>query len=99
MTIPHLVRQIDDAIQAHQGMSKALYLAIATETLTQPSHELACDDRCAFGRWLKSAMIPPEARASKAYAVITRLHAEFHRTAGEVARIYETGEHTERVEI
>lgn len=94
-----LVEQIDDAIQAHGAMARALTLAIDTHDLTRSSHDICRDDKCAFGRWLNSSLLDPEIKAGKPYQVIARLHSEFHEVAGEVAKLTETNRRQEATEL
>jgi methyl-accepting chemotaxis protein len=40
------------------------------------------DALCTFGKWLHDPKLPADIRASRHYAEVNRLHAEFHQAAG-----------------
>lgn len=79
-----LAQQIDAAIGAHGAWKLRLRTAIAGSP-SDVTPQTACrDDACAFGHWLHGADIDAPTRAGMPYQVVRRLHAEFHRSAGEV---------------
>jgi len=90
-----LVRQIDDALAAHNAMKRTLIFAINLNELDKSPAELGRDDHCAFGRWLLGHSIDAEMKTHKPYQVIKRLHAEFHQTAEQVARLATAGRRDE----
>ena len=86
-----MIKEINDAIGAHGMWKMRLRTAINTGTGDFSSADVCRDDRCAFGKWIHGSSIDPATRASVPYQVIRRLHAEFHRTAGEVLACVERG--------
>lgn len=84
MTDSPLVEQIDAAIGAHGMWKMRLRTAIRTCTCELTPAEAACDDKCKFGQWLHSSALSPAVRGGIPYQVVRRLHAEFHRAAGDV---------------
>jgi hypothetical protein len=78
---------IDKALGAHALWKMRLRTAIHKGQLDIAASEIARDDRCEFGRWLRGATIPKEAKASKHFAVVVRLHSEFHRVAAQIAEL------------
>ncbi len=77
---------IQTALRSHNSWKPRLLSSIATGKADIPPTIAACDDRCDFGRWLYSPEVGPQIRTSVSYQVIRRLHADFHRSAGQVIR-------------
>ena len=84
MTNAELSQHIHTAIGAHGAWKMRLRTAIRTGTgdisVADASHEALC----AFGKWLTGPSIPPQVRAGVPWQLVRRLHAEFHRAAGQV---------------
>ena len=91
--------EIDRAIAAHSLWKAQLRGAIDSRTLDTPVGTLERDDQCAFGRWLHGPALSPEQRASAGYALVLRLHAQFHEVAARVARLALAGEKSEAEEL
>ena len=83
--------QISDAIAAHGDWKRKLRLSI--EGIGDPLDKktVSSDCNCAFGKFLHSDMVSAETRASKPYEVITRLHREFHKLAGDIVDLVDQG--------
>ncbi|MFN7223258.1 MAG: CZB domain-containing protein [Paracoccaceae bacterium] len=75
--------QLRAALAAHGTWKLRLKTAIATKRTDISPEIAACDDRCAFGIWLHGPDIDPDTKSSPPYRVTVRLHAEFHRAAGD----------------
>lgn len=90
-----LVNEIDKALAAHAAWRQKLTSAIRTGQLDASPHDIACDDKCAFGNWLRGPSLNAATKARKPYQVTRRLHAEFHEVAGQVARLAEDGKRGE----
>ncbi len=84
MTETSMISQINDAVGAHGLWKMRLRAAIRTGTSDITPQAASCDDGCAFGKWLYGSQIIPSQKAGMPYQVIKRLHAEFHRSAGQV---------------
>jgi methyl-accepting chemotaxis protein len=48
------------------------------------------DDVCTLGRWLATHWPAPDEQSS--YDKVKKLHTEFHKTAGEIARLARKGD-------
>ena len=79
-----LVSQINDAIGAHGMWKLRLRTSVQTGKSDITPQVAGCDDACAFGKWLKHGSIEPAVKSGVPYQVVTRLHADFHRAAGNV---------------
>ena len=79
-----LIAQINTGIGAHGAWKMRLRTAINTGigdiSVADASHEALC----AFGKWLTGPDIPAPVRNGLPYQVVRRLHAEFHKLAGQV---------------
>ncbi len=104
-----MVAKVNDAIGAHGMWKMRLRTAIRTGKSEVNSVVAGCDNECAFGKWLYGPEISAPMRNGVPYQVIRRLHADFHRSAGQVLRHVErqegeaaeslmAGEFTERSE-
>ena len=89
------LRHITEAIGAHGTWKLRLRSAIRTRSADITSATASCDDKCAFGQWLYGSQIDPATRASIPYGVVRRLHADFHRSAGNVLFLVERGKSEE----
>lgn len=90
-----LIYELDKALEAHGAWRLKLTSAIRTGQLDTPPQEIACDDKCAFGKWLYGPSIDGETKRRKPYQVTRRLHAEFHQVAGQIAQLVEDGKQSE----
>ncbi|MDE2403779.1 MAG: CZB domain-containing protein [Sphingomonadales bacterium] len=84
MSDSQLVSQIDDAIGAHGMWKMRLRTALRTGQCEISAHDAGCDDKCKFDHWLHSSALSPALKNGVPYQVVKRLHADFHRAAGEV---------------
>ena len=78
--------EIAKAMDAHGAWKLKLRAAIMTGNSDVSPDTARSDDHCAFGQWLQSASASPEMRASPYFQSVRQLHAEFHRSAGDVLR-------------
>ncbi|MEC7764701.1 MAG: CZB domain-containing protein [Pseudomonadota bacterium] len=92
MNNDHLIREIDAALTAHAQWKHKLSNAINIGQCEQGADAIACDDRCAFGQWLYGQTLDAGTKARKPYQVTRRLHADFHVSAGKIAKLAEQGE-------
>ncbi len=91
MNNQRLVAEIADAISAHLVWKQRLIAAVDSGKLKFSPIAAASDRECAFGKWLYGPALDPAIRASRPYAVVHRLHAAFHRTAGRILADVEQG--------
>lgn len=84
MSDHQLTARIDDAIGAHGMWKMRLRSAVRSGTCDTTAHDASCDDKCKFGQWLYSSSLSPTLKNGVPYQVVRRLHADFHRTAGDV---------------
>lgn len=87
-----IVAQINDAIGAHGMWKMRLRTAIRTGMGDIDSRVATRDCECAFGKWIHGPLLDPAIKVGTPYQVIRRLHAEFHRAAGDVLANLEKGE-------
>ncbi|MBV7407894.1 CZB domain-containing protein [Maritimibacter sp. DP1N21-5] len=87
-----LAGQINAALDAHAKWKQRLNTAIERGHCDSSPSDIACDDKCAFGKWLHGDAMPQTVRDGVPYQVTKRLHAEFHKTAGQVATLVEAGD-------
>ena len=87
-----MIARINDAIGAHGMWKMRLRTAIRTGHGDVNSIVAGCDNECAFGKWLYGPEIDSGTRNGVPYQVIRRLHADFHRSAGQVLRHVEKHE-------
>jgi hypothetical protein len=76
---------IDSAFSSHQQWKRRLSDAIANGRSEYHAEIISRDHSCAFGQWLHT--LPGEDIKSEDYAKVKALHAEFHKTTGEVLRL------------
>lgn len=86
-----LENDIAEAMAAHALWKVRLKSAIATGQLDVSVQTIRVDDACPFGQWLHGTSIPADVTRSPAYEQVKRLHAEFHRVAGQVAELVLAG--------
>ncbi len=84
MSHADVIEEINKALFAHGAWKMRLRSAISKGDSELTSEQVKRDDCCEFGKWLRSSSIEPEIRASKPHQVISRLHKEFHASAGKV---------------
>ncbi len=72
---------IDDALLAHAKWKKRLQDAVTSASSEFEVGTVRRDDACPFGQWLHAVPAPER---SADYQNILKLHAEFHRVAGEI---------------
>ena len=78
------LEEIQKAIGAHGLWKLRLKTAINSGSSDFSPDVVACDNKCDFGKWLHDDSMPADIKGGMPYQVITRLHAEFHRTASTV---------------
>ncbi len=86
----HLAGNIKEAIGSHGAWKLKLKTAINVGYSDLVVSEVGCDGNCAFGKWLKSPDFDAETRNGAPYRVISRLHSEFHKCAGNVLELATT---------
>lgn len=86
-----LVNEITNAIGAHGMWKMRLRTAILTGQSSVSSATACCDDKCDFGKWIHGSSVDSATKAGIPYQVVKRLHAEFHRSAGNVLAQVERG--------
>ena len=79
-----VIQEINNAIRAHGKWKFRLKSAISHGKSDVTPETARCDDRCDFGKWLHGSTISKEMKAGQPYAVVKRLHGEFHQIAGTV---------------
>jgi hypothetical protein len=91
----NMVEEIEKALQAHRLWRAQLKEAIQTHKTDKPIGTIRANNMCAFGKWLYGSDIPSEQKKSDHYKIVTELHTEFHKIAGEVAQLAITGKTAE----
>ncbi len=91
MDTAQMERELRDALGAHGVWKLKLRTAVNTGKSDTDAATAGRDDCCQFGKWLYGPSIDSETKAGKPYEVITRLHAEFHQTAGRVLEMATSG--------
>lgn len=84
------VVDIDQAIANHAKWATHLTKAIADARLTIPLATIGSDDQCEFGQWLYGQGLSEQERLTPDYKIVRELHAEFHKTARQIAELAET---------
>lgn len=82
-----LGQELEKAIAAHGMWKVRLNTGIKTGKLEIPPDQASHDDRCEFGKWLRSPELPAEVRTSPHYKEVMELHAKFHQEAGRVSKL------------
>jgi methyl-accepting chemotaxis protein len=85
------VEELDKAIAAHGMWKVRLKSAIDTGTIDTPVATIQMDNQCAFGKWLYGDTMTSADKSSAQYKTVKELHAEFHKTAAQVAQLATTG--------
>jgi hypothetical protein len=73
---------IDAALAAHAQWKKRLQDAVATGKSEFKAETVKRDNACQFGQWLYG--LPLEDTKSEDFLKAKSLHADFHKTAGEI---------------
>jgi len=84
---------IDAALSAHAQWKKRLQDAIATGKSEFKADAVKKDDGCQFGQWLYG--LTGEDTKSDMYTKVKSLHADFHKTAGDILELALTGKKEE----
>lgn len=92
MNHEELAVEIEKATEAHEAWKVKLRQAVESGTLPKPASEIACDDQCAFGKWLHRLSADKQTNLSMRFRKVMRLHADFHTEAGRIASLVEEGE-------
>ncbi|HEY4787076.1 MAG TPA: CZB domain-containing protein [Bacteroidales bacterium] len=82
-------KMIDKALIAHKEWKNRLENAINTGHSDFNPVAVKTDNACEFGKWLSS--LPAEEKTSKDYTLVKDLHAEFHKTAGDILQLAVSG--------
>ncbi len=75
--------EIAKAFGAHGLWKTRIQQAIDSGSCEHSPDVVCRDDRCAFGKWLYSDMLPASVKTSQDYKSVRGLHADFHVAAGE----------------
>lgn len=86
-----MIDEIQAALGAHGAWKLKLKTAVATRAHGLDPAKVGCDHSCAFGTWLHGASIDATTKAQVPYQTVRRLHADFHRVAGTVAKLAAEG--------
>lgn len=79
------VEELDKAIAAHGMWKVRLKSAIDTGKIDTPVATIQMDNQCAFGKWLYGDTLTSVDKSSAQYKTVKELHAEFHKTAAQLA--------------
>lgn len=99
MADANMIQQINDAIGAHGEWKFRLRTAIRSGQSDITPATAGCDNQCAFGKWIHGPQIDTTTKTGIPYKVISRLHAEFHQTAGQVLSLAVLGEQAKAQEL
>jgi hypothetical protein len=76
----------DAAIKAHKDWRYRLLTFVAGTSKEKLDPDvIACDDKCALGKWIHGSCRPAMGHDKRCQSLVTS-HANFHRSAGEVVR-------------
>jgi hypothetical protein len=84
MSNANTIDEILKAMNAHGAWKLRLRSAIVTGNSDVSPEVAKCDDKCDFGKWLLGSSGTAEVRGDAHYQRIRQLHADFHKSAGEV---------------
>ena len=87
--------EIKKAIGAHGRWKGRLTLAIETGKSEFTPDKVSADRHCDFGQWLYGPTIPGAEKAGEHYKAVQKLHAEFHKIAGDVLSLALAGKKDE----
>lgn len=99
MSDDQLTLKITNAISAHGAWKSKLKAAVNVGHSEFTPNDVRCNNKCDFGKWLHGPSVKDEIRIGTPYRVISRLHTEFHKCAGEVLELATTGRHVEAVQL
>ncbi len=78
--------EVARAFGSHTLWKTRIERAAATGKSEFTPEDVCKDGLCTFGKWLNDPALPADVRASRHYAEVKRLHADFHQAAGEAIR-------------
>ncbi len=81
------------ALKAHGAWKQQLIEAVANKNAAMPAAELRMSEISAFGQFLMA--LPKDVRSTERMAEVSRLHADLHAMAGDVALLVKQGKHEE----
>jgi hypothetical protein len=81
---------VDAALTAHAQWKKRLQTAIATGQSEFKVEIVQKDNECQFGKWLYG--LSPDEKTNEDFQKIKALHADFHRTAGDILGLALSGD-------
>lgn len=81
--------EINEAIGAHGAWKQRLRTAAMKQETNLPVEDICSDDKCRFGKWLYG--LPVDQRKDGRAEKVRELHAQFHKTAGNVALLIRDG--------
>ena len=84
MSNADVIEEINKALFAHGAWKMRLRDAISKGSSDMTVDTASRDDCCAFGKWLHGNEIDQHVRGSAAHQTATKLHKEFHLSAGKV---------------
>ncbi len=87
-----LETELRNALGAHGIWKLKLRTALNTGSCDSDPATVARDDCCAFGKWLYGDGFDDQTKDGMPYKVVTRLHAEFHKTAAKVIERVKSGQ-------
>lgn len=74
-----------NVLNAHQLLKLRFAFAITGQfPVATPASVISVDDLCPFGKWLYGPTIPMAERVSDDFERVRKLHARFHKLAGQV---------------
>jgi hypothetical protein len=85
--------RITEFIAAHAKWKHHLKTAIDTSQSDKKVEEVVPEDQCEFGKWLLS--LPKQEQATDQWHRVRKLHAEFHKAAGDVLAMALSGKKKE----
>lgn len=93
------VKKISGAIGAHGAWKLKLKTAVALGQSSVTTENAKCDTCCEFGQWLHGSEVDAETKRGVPYAVVRRLHADFHNSASRVVALASTGRKSEAAAV
>jgi hypothetical protein len=80
----------DDAVAAHSGWKRKLNAYVRNPDHSLNVAEIAADDRCMLGHWLKGEA--QKYSALPEFAKLTAEHTRFHKAAADIVNRVDQGE-------
>jgi hypothetical protein len=90
-----LQEELGEALKAHGAWKHKLRSAAAAGDRGLPVADIYRPDHCRFGKWLQTV---PAAEGGEHLAEVQRLHADFHRIAGDIASLIQRGRSEEALQ-